>query len=58
VSRHQGFTASIAKENAIDAGILRERSEIEKEIKLRHDKWREGGSDDPPPGSETSKPQK
>jgi len=54
----RGFTASIAKENAIEAGILRERSEIEEEIRQRRDKWREGGSDKSPPSSEPSKPQK
>jgi hypothetical protein len=54
----RGFKASIAKENAIEAGILRERSEIEEEIRQRQDKWREGGSDEPPPNSEPSKPQK
>jgi hypothetical protein len=54
----RGFTARIAKENAIEAGILRERSEIEEEIKLRQAKWKEGGSEDPLPSSEMSKPQK
>jgi len=54
----RGFTASIAKENAIEAGILRERSEIEEEIKQRQDKWKEGGSDEAPPNSEPPKPPK
>jgi hypothetical protein len=54
----RGFTASIAKENAIDAGILRERSEIEEEIRQRQESWSKGGSEDQPPSSEPSKPQK
>jgi hypothetical protein len=54
----RGITASIAKENAIEAGILRERSEIEEEIRQRQESWREGSSEEPPPTSEPSKPQK
>ena len=55
----RGFTASIAKENAIEAGILRERSEIEEEIRQRQESWTEGSSEEPPPNSEpSSKPQK
>jgi hypothetical protein len=54
----RGFSARIAKENAIDTGMLRERSEIEEEIRQREESWRKGGSDGPLPGSEPSKPQK
>lgn len=54
----RGFTARTAKENAIEAGMLRERSEIEEEIRQREESWRKGGSDEPPPSSKPSKPQK
>jgi hypothetical protein len=44
-------------QNAIDAGILRKREDIEEEIRKRQEPWRDEGSEKPP-GSNPPQPEK
>ena len=42
-----------ARHNAIDAGILRTRGDIEEEIRERQDNWRKRPGNEPPPPTST-----